>query len=128
MYSDREWVKAISKLTRLTIERKVVWELIDDYPLSDTRRLDRAFRTTQEGKTYIVFSFEQQLWTDEETYVWDDRYGFDIWQASVINTMEYRIASSPSVAAINNLFKSVEGQFAQDQNALGFLLTDDDDA
>jgi hypothetical protein len=125
MYSDRDWTKAVSKLIRLTIEKSISWDFLYGNEIDDGRRLERSFVAHHEGKTYVVRSFERRHYTDEDEFYWRTYFDLEIWNGDAFNKLQLQVATSPELSVVGSLFSTVEGQFAKDQNALGFLLSDD---
>lgn len=125
MYNDRDWTKAIANLIRLTVEKKLIWEHVPSQ--NSARHSERLFTATKGDKTYAVSTFNIQVWEDVDEWHWETGYSFEIWKYTPVNPMQYKIATSPNLSSIANLFRTVENQVAVNEDALGFLLQGGDE-
>jgi hypothetical protein len=131
MYQTSDWIKAISKLSRLTVQGALKWTPVEmetnELPDPDDRP-GRAFTADNKDKQYRVFEVKTRSYADEETFYWSTDYYLDIYtRKSPIAWYEF-LTRSPSLPAVANLWRTIERKYAHQQGALDDLLADDGDS
>jgi hypothetical protein len=130
MYRNSDWIKATSKLSKLTVQGALTWSPVDleATELSDpSDRPGRAF-LADNNKRYRVFEVKTRNYTDEEAYYWSTDYFLDIFTRATPIDWYVLLTRSPSLPAIANLWRIIERKYAHQQGALDDLLTDGDDS
>lgn len=128
MYQTSDWIKAISKLSRLTVEGKLKWapaELEAGELPSPDDRVRRAFSADSKDKRYRVFEIMTRNYTDEDTFYWNTDYYLDIFTRSSPIAWHEFLTRSPSLPAVGNLWRTIERKYAHQRGALDDLLADD---
>jgi hypothetical protein len=131
MYQPSDWIKAISRLSKLTVRGALTWKPVEletaDLPDPDDRP-GRAFKADNKDKQYRVFEIKTRRYTDEDTFYWATDYYLDIYtRPNPISWYEF-LTRSPSLPAVGDLWRTIERKYAHQQGALDDLLMDDDDS
>jgi hypothetical protein len=131
MYQTSDWIKATSKLSRLTVQGALTWSPADmeATELTDpSDRPGRAFTAENKDKRYRVFEVKTRNYTDEEAFYWSTDYYLDIFTRATPISWYVFLTRSPSLPAVANLWRTIERKYAHQQGALDDLLTDGDDS
>lgn len=129
MYQASDWIKAVSKLSKLTVQGALTWTPVeleaDELPNPDDRA-GRAFSADNKDKQYRVFEIKNRVYTDEDTFYWNTDYYLDIYTRSGPIGWHKFVTRSPALPAIGDLWRTIERKYAHQQGALDDLLTDGD--
>jgi hypothetical protein len=130
MYQTSDWIKAISKLSRLTVQGVLRWTPVEleanELPDPDDRP-GRSFAAENKNKQYRVVEVRSRNYTDEDTYFWTRDYYLDIsTRENPLRGYEF-LTRSPSLPAVLNLWRTIERKYAHQQGALDDLLTDEEE-
>ena len=103
MYQTSDWIKATSRLSKLTVQGVLKWtptELeLNELPDPDDRP-GRAFSADHKGKRYRVFEMKTRNYTDEDTFYWASEYYLDIFtQTNALGWVEF-VTRSPSLPLV----------------------------
>lgn len=120
-YSNEDWLKAITKLIELTSKQEAVWDLASAYDKDAWTEVDRAYETSLNDLRYVVKSSRYRNYIDEDEWYWVNRFEFEIYKMSA-NAALIRIAKSPELNVIANLYEIAEDSYAYRENALKGLL------
>jgi hypothetical protein len=131
MYKTSDWIKAVSRLSRLTVEGTLKWAPVEleslELPEPDDRP-GRAFITESKDKRYRVSEVRRRTYTDEDSFYWSTEYFLEIFERkNPIGFFEF-ITRSPSLPAIVNLWRTIDRKYAYQRGALDDLLGGDDDS
>jgi hypothetical protein len=129
MYQTSDWIKAISRLSRLTIENAVKWKqtnLEDDELPEPSDRLVRAFACQHNNMKYQVFEVRSRNYTDEDTFYWFPQYFLDIFKRGFSPEYVF-ITRSPALPIVGDLLRTVERAYARQEGALDDLLGGDNE-
>jgi hypothetical protein len=128
MYQNTDWVKAITKLSRLTSEGSIQWrpyaEAVRNLPHPDDR-VDHAYSARHGDKEYIIYKLIIREYNAENDEMFND-LGFylNIYKFGLLGDLTF-LARSPRLPAARDLYRAVEKKFAFEANALGDLLDDE---
>jgi hypothetical protein len=129
MYQSSDWIKAVSKLSRLTVQGVLKWtptELETDELPDPDNRAGRAFSADNNDKRYRVFEVKLRNYTDEDTFYWQTEYYLDIFERNgPIGWYEF-LTRSPSLPVVGNLWRTIERKYAHQRGALDDLLGGED--
>jgi hypothetical protein len=125
MYQDSDWIKALSRLSKLTLEGAVAWmptELDPDELPESTDKAVRAFKCEFKDKRYRVFEVNSRRYVDEDSFYWITQHYLDIFNRRDNFGMFDFIARSAPLPAASDLFRTVERTYAHQKGALDDLL------
>ncbi|CAN7696236.1 hypothetical protein [Pararhizobium sp. LjRoot238] len=120
-YSNEDWMKAITKLIELTSKQEAVWDITSSYDNDPWTEVDRAYETNLNGLRYVVKSSRYRSYLDEDEWYWANKFEFEIYKLTNDHT-PIRIAKSPDLNVISNLYAIAEDSYAYKENALKGLL------
>jgi hypothetical protein len=128
MYQDSDWIKALSRLSKLTLEGVLTWkptELHADELPEPTDRFIRGFQCEYKGKRYRVFEVSSRHYFDEDSFYWFSQHYLEIFIIESAFSAEFVARSSPFPAAAD-LFRTIERAYAHQKGALDDLLGSED--
>ncbi|MFT4277822.1 MAG: hypothetical protein QM576_15835 [Rhodopseudomonas sp.] len=127
MYQKSDWIKAVSKLSRLTVQGDVKWEKLeldeDDLP-DPNDRVGRAFSANIKDKQYRVFEVKRRTFTDEFNFYWNIYVYLDVY-SSKRGVRDEFVARSPLLPVVADLWRTIERKYAHQNGALDDLLGDE---
>lgn len=125
MYRTSDWIKALSRLSKLTAEGVVDWKPtsldVDELP-EPSDRLIKAFSADFRDKKYRIFEVKTRSYVDEDEYHWVSLHHLDIFEKTPLT--ETFITRSSDMPAVADLLRSVERKYAFNAGALDDLLDD----
>jgi hypothetical protein len=130
MYQTSDWIKAITRLSKLTVEGALAWQsstLDDDELPNPTDRPGRIFTGEYKDRRYRVFEVSTKAYTDEDTFYWASECYLDIFVRHSPFQYEF-VTRSPSLPVVADLFRTVERKYAYQKGALIDLLDADEDS
>jgi hypothetical protein len=125
MYQNSDWIKAISRLSRLTVEGALSWKpaSLEDEELPDAYdQLVRAFSCEHKERRYEVFEVRSRHYTDEDTYSLYSQHYLNIYKRTRPLYFDF-ITRSPPLPVVGDLFRTVERAYAHQEGALDDLLS-----
>lgn len=131
MYQDSDWIKAVSRLSKLTIAGALNWKptgLVEDSLPEPDDELVRSFSCEQNERRYEVFEVRGRQYTDEDTFYRYSAHYLNIYKRAPSKLFQFvtRSPSLPAVrSAVGDLFRMVERAYAHQAGALDDLLGGD---
>ncbi|MBU2889146.1 hypothetical protein [Celeribacter halophilus] len=123
-YSSEQWRAAISKLLKLTSLQKISWSPTDLFKGDAWTEVDRSFKADLNDKSFVVSATRTKYYFDEDEWVWNGGFDLSIFE-NIATGQENecsKIASSPDMSLISNLFTAAESNYAFARGALNDLL------
>ncbi|WDZ76875.1 hypothetical protein PWG15_20205 [Ensifer adhaerens] len=128
VYTQHDWIRAVSKLTELTSKQQIKWELAHEYDDVNNEKVDRAYEAKHQKNRYVLKQVQRQEWYDEEPndYIWNGPYySLEIYQHTT-PIREDLVTTAPSMPIVRELFNKVQSLHVYQLGVLDDLLKSDD--
>lgn len=128
VYTQNDWIKAISKLTELTSKEQIKWDLTRQYDDISNEKVDKAYEAKHQKNRYVIKQTQRQEWYDSapEDFAWNGPYySLEIYQHTS-PVREELVTIAPSIPIVRELFNKVQSVHAYRLGVLNDLLESDD--
>lgn len=120
-YTAENWRSAITKLLQMTSGNQIKWEVGNLFIGDSWTHVDQSLMAKSNNKIYVISKTRSKYFLDEEEFVWEGGFNFSIFESDGYG--EYKkIATSPSLNSLSDLYDAAENNLAFNRNALGDLL------
>ncbi|WP_104839823.1 hypothetical protein [Sinorhizobium fredii] len=128
VYTQHDWIRAVSKLTELTSKQQIKWDLTHEYDDVSNEKVDKAYEAKHQKNRYVVKQVQRQEWYDAEPedFVWNGPYySLEIYQR-ISPIREDLVTTAPSIPIVRELFNKVQSLHVYQLGVLDDLLKSDE--
>ncbi|NEH59873.1 hypothetical protein GR198_29590 [Rhizobium leguminosarum] len=128
VYTQHDWIRAVSKLTELTSKQQIKWDVAQQYEDVSNEKVDKAYEAKHQKNRYVLKQVQRQEWYDSgpEDYAWSGPYyALEIYQ-HVNPFQEDLVTTAPSIQIVRELFNKVQSLHIYRLGVLDDLLKSDD--